>query len=300
VDVIAGQSATPAPVVPTHLTPSPHLLRHATENAFLHHGFSSRATRAPAMHGWFHRNIVDTGRVSLFCFFVALLVGFAFIRFSVRMIRADVRWWPGNVTPGGIHIHHVVFGTVFMVLGGVVGIALPGDQQPWRAIAASLFGVGTALVLDEFALIVYLKDVYWAEEGRRSVDAVFVAIAVTGLLLLGANPFDVTVEGGSRGFRATVIVISLLLSGVLAAVTFLKGKFWVGVFSLFVPTIGWFGAIRLARPASPWARRRYKEGSKKARRAARRDERWHAPTHRLKVRLQELLAGRFDGPRPPR
>jgi len=55
--------------------------------------------------GWFNRQIVDTGRLPLFCFFVAFLVSFAFIRLSVRMIRAQVRWWPGNVSKGGTHLH---------------------------------------------------------------------------------------------------------------------------------------------------------------------------------------------------
>jgi hypothetical protein len=253
-----------------------------------------------ARTGWFERVIVDTGRVPLFCFFVSFIVGFAFIRLSVRMIRAEVSWWPGNVTPGGVHIHHVVFGTVFMVLGGLSGIAVPGEHTAWRAVAASVFGVGTALVLDEFALILYLKDVYWAEEGRRSVDAVFVAFAVTGLLLLGLNPFSGTtdVEGVSSGVRVAVITITLCINGLLVSVTFLKGKFWIGLLSLFIPSLGWFGAIRLARPASPWARRRYREGSRKYERAVRRDERWHAPGHRAKVWLQEFLAGRFDAPPP--
>ncbi len=54
----------------------------------------------------------------------------------------------------------------------------------------SFFGIGAALVLDEFALILHLQDVYWAEDGRTSVDAVFVAIAVAGLLILGFNPLS--------------------------------------------------------------------------------------------------------------
>ena len=73
------------------------------------------------MGDWFQENILDTGRLPLFCFFAAFVLTFAFIRFSVRMIRAQVSWWPGNITPGGLHIHHVVFGTVAMVVGGVAG-----------------------------------------------------------------------------------------------------------------------------------------------------------------------------------
>ena len=58
----------------------------------------------------------------------------------------------------------------------------------WRAICAAFFGLGTALVLDEFALILHLDDVYWAEEGRLSVDAVAIATGISGLLLLGGVP----------------------------------------------------------------------------------------------------------------
>ena len=45
----------------------------------------------------FHREIVHSGRLSAFLFFVALLGTFAFIRTSTWMIRKQVSWWPGNV-----------------------------------------------------------------------------------------------------------------------------------------------------------------------------------------------------------
>ncbi len=107
------------------------------------------------------------------------------------MIRAEVSWWPGNVKPGGHHVHHVVFGVVTMLVSGVSLIAVYEDgTQTTGAVLATFFGIGAALVLDEFALIFYLQDVYWADEGRTSVDAVFVAIAVTGLLLLGLRPLE--------------------------------------------------------------------------------------------------------------
>ena len=140
------------------------------------------------MSSWFSTNIVQTGRLPLFCFFCAFVAGFGFIRLSVRLIRAQVRWWPGNVTPGNLHVHHMVFGVVFMLVGGVTGIVAPGESLDWRAGAAALFGLGAALVLDEFALILHLRDVYWTSDGRLSVDAVFVAAGVTVLLLLGVVP----------------------------------------------------------------------------------------------------------------
>ncbi|MFD0540300.1 hypothetical protein ACFQY7_47405 [Actinomadura luteofluorescens] len=117
------------------------------------------------MGDWFTREIADAGRLRLFCFFVAFIAAFLFIRFSVRMIRRQVRWWPGNVTPGGRHIHHVVFGLVFMCVGGVGGLAITDDSSGWAAGAAAVFGAGTALVLDEFALVLHLQDVYWSEQG---------------------------------------------------------------------------------------------------------------------------------------
>jgi hypothetical protein len=140
------------------------------------------------MSSWFSTNIVQTGRLPLFCFFCAFVAGFGFIRLSVRLIRAQVRWWPGNVTPGDFHVHHMVFGVVFMLVGGVTGIVAPGGSLNWRSGAAALFGLGAALVLDEFALILHLRDVYWTSDGRLSVVAVFLAVGVTVLLLLGDVP----------------------------------------------------------------------------------------------------------------
>src|SRR4026207_1873458 len=104
--------------------------------------------------------IVDTGRETQFLFFVSFLVSFGFIRTSAHMIRAQVSWWPGNVNVGGTHIHHLVWGIVLMVGTGYVGVPI-APPSPWHEIVAVLFGVGTGLALDEFALWLDLKDVYW-------------------------------------------------------------------------------------------------------------------------------------------
>ena len=56
----------------------------------------------------YDRAIVDTGRQPELLFFVAFLVTFGFIRTSAHLIRAQVSWWPGNVTVGNTHIHHLV------------------------------------------------------------------------------------------------------------------------------------------------------------------------------------------------
>jgi hypothetical protein len=258
---------------------------------------------------WFQHRIVDTGRLPLFFFFLALVVAFLFIRLSVRMIRAQVRWWPGNVTPGGMHIHHVVFGVVFMILGGLAGLVVPPANRPFTATAAALFGVGTALVLDEFALILHLRDVYWSEEGRTSVNAVFMAIAVTGLLVLGVFPVGlvdgrpVTGSDGQVNQIATGVSIALgaLLTAALATITVLKGKLVTGLLGLFLPILLVVGSVRLARPRSPWARWRYHQPrrARKLNRALRREERVHQPAVRARMWVENAVAGRPDQPAAP-
>jgi len=244
---------------------------------------------------WFQAQIVHPGRLPLFCFFVAFIVGFGFIRLSVRLIRAQVRWWPGNISAGDTHVHHVVFGVVLMSIGGVAGIAAPASPVPWRAVPAAVFGLGTALVLDEFALVLHLRDVYWSNEGRLSVDAVFVAAGVTCLLLLGVTPAGVGAVLPRTAGAAAELVVTVVVLFCLATVTLLKGKFWTGMFGLFVPLLFFVGALRLARPNSPWARWRYRGRPAKSAKAYRRDRRLRAPAIRWKNRIQDLLAG---GPSP--
>jgi hypothetical protein len=251
---------------------------------------------------WF-RHLADEGRLPLFCFFIGILIGFTFIRVSVRMIRARVRWWPGNVqTGGGLHIHHAVFGVVFMLLGGVAGLSIPANVVSWRSFAAFVFGVGAALVLDEFALILHLDDVYWQEKGRTSIDAVFVAVAVTGLLVLGVRPafIEDVISSRNEGLPTAAGIGFGLLSLGLAVLTLLKGKIWTGLIGLFLPVLLFVGAIRLARPGSPWARWRYRGDSKRCKskrhKAIWRERRIRRPVIRAKIWFQELLAGRFDVP----
>ncbi|GII01183.1 hypothetical protein Pta02_31910 [Planobispora takensis] len=251
------------------------------------------------MGDWFQQRIMETGRLPLFCFFVALILAFVFTRINVRLIRAKIGWFR-NVNVGEMHIHHVVFGVVLSLLGGVAGLLVSGVSESWYAVTAAVFGVGAALVLDEFALILHLHDVYWEEEGRTSVDAVFVAIAVTGLLLLGLRPLGWDDSDGTpQGFWLTggLIVVNLML----AVVTLLKGKIWTGLVGLFVPILLIPGALRLARPGSPWAHWFFAPGSRRPRpgrmaRAERREERWRRPVIRAKIAFQEFVSGRHDLP----
>ncbi|MBG0812946.1 hypothetical protein [Planomonospora sp. ID82291] len=251
------------------------------------------------MGEWFHQRIIETGRLPLFCFFVALIVAFVFTRVNVRLIRARVGWFR-NVSVGEMHIHHVVFGVVLTLLSGVAGLLVSGVSDTWYAVTAALFGVGAALILDEFALILHLHDVYWEEEGRTSVDAVFVAVAVTGLLLLGLRPLGWEDSGQTpQGpWTAVGLIVANLL---LAVVTLLKGKIWTGLVGLFVPVLLIVGALRLARPGSPWAHWFYASAARRPRpglmsRAVRREKRWRRPVIQAKIAFQEFVSGRHDLP----
>jgi hypothetical protein len=249
------------------------------------------------MGTWFEQSVVDTGRLRLFCFFVSFIAAFLFIRFSVRMIRAQVKWWPGNVTPGGVHIHHVVFGLVFMCVGGVGGLAVQDSRSGWAAAAAALLGIGMALVLDEFALVLHLEDVYWSEQGRLSVEIVFIVVALCGLALLGWVPLGATPGSGvghSRLEAFLSIAVVLAVNLAFTVICLLKGKTWSGVLGIYVGLVAFIGAIRLARPGSPWARRRYPVGSRKEAKAIAREKRYGQRATRLRTQFQDLVAGRPD------
>jgi hypothetical protein len=217
----------------------------------------------------------------------SMLLSFGFIRFSTRMIRAEVSWWPGNVSPGGLHIHHLVFGIVFMMVAGFVAFAVE-PNSPWFEIAAGLFGIGMGLTLDEFALWLHLEDVYWSEEGRSSVDAVIFAAIIGGGYIVGFTPLD---AGGSS---TLAIIGSVALNLSFCALVALKGKISTAVIGMFIPPVAWVAAIRLARPGSRWAKRRYAPGSAKLAKAEARKAR-----HDKRVRrFQDLIGGAPSLPSP--
>ena len=200
----------------------------------------------------YDRAIVDTGRQAEFLYFVSFLLTFAFIRTSAHMIRAQVSWWPGNVTVGGTHIHHLVWGILLLLIMGYVGVAI-APPSPWHEIVTVLFGVGTGLTLDEFALWLNLKDVYWSEQGRRSIDAVIVAATIAGMVLVGfAAWVDVAteVEDAVFAFVGAFGLVAILF----ALVNLAKEKFVTAVVGLFFLPVGVVGALRLGRPHSLWAR----------------------------------------------
>jgi hypothetical protein len=200
----------------------------------------------------YDRAIVDTGRQPEFLFFVAFLVTFGFIRTSAHLIRAQVSWWPGNVEVGGTHIHHLVWGILLLLITGYLGVVI-APPSPWHEIFAVLFGIGTGLTLDEFALWLNLEDVYWSQAGRRSIDAVIVAATVTGMVLVGFTAWlDVATAVEDEVFALVGALGSVTI--LIAVVNLAKEKFGLALIGLFVPPVGLVGALRLAKPGSLWAR----------------------------------------------
>jgi hypothetical protein len=186
------------------------------------------------------------------------------------------------VKSGDVHIHHLVWGICLMMFAGFLAFAMP-LKSPWWHICAIAFGIGVGFTLDEFALWVRLKDVYWSEEGRSSLDAVVVATAFAALVVVGTNPFGLDDPGSISG---TAVAVTLILG--LAVICFLKGRLLLGVIGVFVPVVAFVGAVRLAHPSSPWARWRYKgprlEEARKRFDPSRRAGRWQR-------RLGDLIAG---------
>jgi hypothetical protein len=217
----------------------------------------------------YDRAIVDTGRQAEFLFFVSFLVTFGFIRTSAHMIKAQVSWWPGNVQVGGTHIHHLVWGILLLLIMGYVGVAV-APPTPWHEIVTVLFGVGTGLTLDEFALWLNLEDVYWSQQGRRSIDAVIIAATITGMVLVGFTAWlDVATEVEDAVFAVVgaVGVLAVLIALVNAA----KEKFGMALVGIFIVPVGLVGAFRLGRPHSLWARLFYREHKKQRARIRFRD-----------------------------
>jgi hypothetical protein len=117
--------------------------------------------------------------------------------------------------------------------------------------------------------------VYRSGEGRKSIDAVVLGACLCAVLLLGTMLFGANdPSDASLGAAAA----TLFVNGAFSLAAFLKGKLVMGAVGIFAPVVGLVGAIRLARPGSPWARWRYRACPRKMARAvsrcARYDARW--------------------------
>jgi hypothetical protein len=222
---------------------------------------------------WWDEQVIDSGRLPLFLCLLAFVITFVVTRLITRSIRSGRGPFADSVSDSGLHIHHAVPGVIILVCGAFLAVGAHGEAG-WAELAGVLVGVGTSLVLDEFALILRLDDVYWSEEGRVSVELVALAAACLGLVVIGANPFEFD---GSAGIVAAIASLTTIATHLtLVLITVMKGKYPTALFGAFIPGLASISALRLARPDSRWARRHYDEaklGRARAR-AARFDRRW--------------------------
>ena len=233
---------------------------------------------------WYDATFVQTGRSPALWALVGFLVTFALVRTLTRRIRArDAAPGPvKDVYIGGVHVHHQVWGILLVLVSGLLVFRFT-PASPWIDVLALCFGAGAALTLDEFALWFHLDDVYWSTEGRKSIDAILVGGALGGAILLGVSPIGQTSTPGTPAWVYTAVVLSHMAC---AAICILKGKLPTGILGIVVPLIAWVGAIRLAKPGSWWARRRYR--GRKLERAEHRFDAAYAARH---DRLRDLLGG---------
>lgn len=123
---------------------------------------------------------IDRTHRSLLFAWLAFGVTFGLLRALTYAIHEGVGPF-GDITVGGAHIHHYVWGIALLMGVGLVSLIVDTPRyNPWLGIA---FGAGCALVLDEYALLLNLRDVYWANEGRVSVDVTIGALTALGVYL---------------------------------------------------------------------------------------------------------------------
>jgi hypothetical protein len=137
-----------------HLAPSPRAIRRAYEEE------------------------LTPGQKSALTSWLAFTGTFAGLRVTTYSIRDGVGPFQ-NLSVGGEHLHHYLWG--IGLISGVGAVAVRGDEEHRRhpAVAVS-YGSGLALIVDEFALLLDLRDVYWAKQGRISIDVGVGAIAAAG------------------------------------------------------------------------------------------------------------------------
>jgi len=246
-------------------------------------------TTASFISDFWQDQLVEHDRQWLFLVLLGILLSFGFIRMSTRLMRSPkVPWWPGSiVSDGGLHVHHLVFGIVLMMIAGTLSFAGFATGVVYD-LCAFAFGIGIGLTIDEFALWVYLDDVYWKEEGRSSVDAAVLAVAALGLVLLGIRPFEFE-DGDAAAVIASVTTIAFNFA--MAIICLLKQRLWHGAIGLMVTPLALYGAIRLGKPGSPWAKRRYGDRNPAKQERAERRFRPDRRTERLKRAVRDGLGG---------
>ena len=145
-----------------------------------------RLRKVPAAYG---KHFEDRRKERQFISSASFFATFAIVRAITHAIRANIGPFK-NVTPGGRHIHHMTFGIIGLLTVGylwMLEFGVAPTQRRSSRVTSGAYGAGAALTLDEFALWLNLRDVYWAKQGRQSIDAVVLFGSLLSLSFWGRD-----------------------------------------------------------------------------------------------------------------
>jgi hypothetical protein len=161
--------------------------------------------------------------------FIGVLGAFAVTRGITRFIRhrsasgVEASGPIKDITIGGVHIHHQVFGISLMFVSGLL-LVTTTPQDALLDVLALLFGIGTGLAFDEFALWLHLDDVYWGRQGRKSIDAVAWVLVISASARSFVDLLQVFETSDDLGEFSWLLWLLVAITVIPAVICLLKGK----------------------------------------------------------------------------
>ncbi len=134
----------------------------------------------------FIKRFEDSNRLGQFLTLISFLITFLIVRIITHLQKLNIL---PNKYNEMLHIHHLVPGIILLLISGYLGLSFWSIKK-LRIFMSILFGIGAALTIDEFSLWLYLRDVYWAKQGRDSIDAIIFTILLISIVLLISEVHD--------------------------------------------------------------------------------------------------------------
>jgi hypothetical protein len=166
----------------------------------------SRVVGARRLAGVYREKFAESRRERLFWASLGFLVAVGVVRTLTFLIHNQISPFH-DIQMRGRHIHHLVWGILLLLLTGYgwlleAGTGARGSRTWVGRIMSMLYGVGAALTLDEFALWLNLRDVYWEREGRASFEALAMFAGALGVAALGGPFFGAAVRKTVRRHKS--------------------------------------------------------------------------------------------------
>jgi len=152
----------------------------------------SRLLGSRALAAVYREKFPETPRERLFWASLGFFVAIVVVRTLTYLIHNQIGPFH-DIQMHGRHIHHLVWGILLLLVTGYGWLLRAGTgarvSRTWVGRTMSMaYGVGAALTLDEFALWLNLRDVYWEREGRESFEALALFAAALAVAAFG-GPF---------------------------------------------------------------------------------------------------------------